>query len=97
MTETWTDGGAQEAWTDGNSLAGPLSEVFAVDVTVAVGRCANCGTTGPLAEGRAFGPAPGFVLRCPGCGHALLRLVQAPGRTWVDLRGLDFIEVRRRA
>ena len=28
-----------EAGYDGNALAGPLSEVFAVEVTTAVGRC----------------------------------------------------------
>jgi hypothetical protein len=35
-------------WTDGNALAGPLHEVFRVDVTIAVGRCRECGRTGPL-------------------------------------------------
>ena len=34
---------------DGNALAGPLGEIFAVDVTAAVGRCASCGLTGPIA------------------------------------------------
>lgn len=82
-----------DAWTDGNSMAGPLREVFAVDVTTAVGRCANCGNTGQLAEGRVFGPAPGLVLRCPRCGQPLLRMVRGSGRAWLDLRGLQFIEV----
>jgi DNA-directed RNA polymerase subunit RPC12/RpoP len=82
-----------ETWTDGNSLGGPLREAFGLDVTVATGRCANCGTTSPLAEGRLFGPAPGLVLRCPACGHPLLRLVRAPGRAWLDVRGLEFIEL----
>ena len=27
---------------DGNSLAGPLSEVFAVELTTAAGRCRSC-------------------------------------------------------
>ncbi|WP_333937949.1 DUF6510 family protein [Streptomyces sp. HUAS 31] len=34
-------------YVDGNALAGPLSEVFAVDVTPATSRCANCGCKGP--------------------------------------------------
>lgn len=84
-----------DTWRDGNSLAGPLREVFGVDVTAAVGQCANCGNTGPLAEGRLFGPAPGYVLRCPACERPLLRLVHGPGRAWLDLRGLAFIEVER--
>ena len=80
-------------WMDGNSLGGPLGEVLSVDITTATGRCSSCQTAGPLAEGRLFGPAPGLVLRCPNCGEPLLRLTTAPGRTWLDLRGLDFIEV----
>ena len=82
-----------DGWTDGNSLGGPLREVLGVDLTAAVGRCANCGKTGPLAEGRLFGPAPGLVLRCPACGQPLLRLARAPGRCWLDLRGLACVEI----
>ncbi|MDU0287802.1 DUF6510 family protein [Saccharothrix longispora] len=32
---------------DGNALAGPLAEVFAVDLTAARARCGSCGETGP--------------------------------------------------
>jgi hypothetical protein len=81
-----------ETWTDGNSLGGPLRDVFSVDVTAAVGRCGGCGNTGPLAEGRVFGPSPGLILRCPRCGQPLLRMARGSGRTWLDLRGLEFIE-----
>ena len=82
-----------EDWTDGNSLGGPLREVFCVDVTTANGRCSSCGTSGSLAQGRLFSSAPGLVLRCPSCGDPLLRMSIAPGRAWLDLRGLDYIEV----
>ncbi|WTD31992.1 DUF6510 family protein [Streptomyces sp. NBC_01643] len=37
-------------YIDGNALAGPPSEVFAVVVTAATSPCANCGCTGPLAR-----------------------------------------------
>ena len=83
-----------ETWTDGNSIGGPLRDVFSVDITAATGRCAGCGNTGPLAEGRVFSHAPGLVLRCPACGEALLRLARAPGRAWLDVRGLEYIELR---
>jgi ribosomal protein S27E len=82
-----------ETWTDGNSIGGPLRDVFSVDITAATGRCAGCGNTGPLAEGRVFSHAPGLVLRCPACGEALLRLAHAPGRAWLDVRGLEYIEL----
>jgi predicted RNA-binding Zn-ribbon protein involved in translation (DUF1610 family) len=40
------------------------------------GRCAGCGNTGPLAEGRVFSRSLGLVLRCPACGAAFLRLAR---------------------
>ena len=82
-----------ETWTDGNRLGGPLSELFAADVTTMVGRCDSCGSVRPMAEVQVFDRAPGLVARCPGCGSALLRLVRGPGRAWLDVRGLAYIEL----
>jgi hypothetical protein len=78
---------------DGSAAAGALSEVFAVDVTSASGRCVGCGRTGPLAHASAYTQAPGLVLRCPSCDGVLLRLVAGPDRTWIDLRGLTYLEL----
>ncbi|MBO4275106.1 DUF6510 family protein [Microbispora triticiradicis] len=72
---------------DGNALAGPLGEIFATDVSAAVGRCASCGLTGPVASLRVYGQAPGLVARCPGCEEVVLRLVRGPDAAWLDLRG----------
>jgi hypothetical protein len=80
-------------WTDGNALASPLQDVIAVDVTAAIGRCANCGRTSPMAEVRVFDHAPGVVARCPNCDQVLLRLVRGPGRAWLDLRGLTYLQL----
>lgn len=74
-------------YLDGNALAGPLREIFAVDVTVAVSRCVACGQTGPLASLRVYADAPGLVARCAGCDAVILRLVRDPGGAWLDLRG----------
>jgi hypothetical protein len=74
-------------YSDGNALAGPLGEVFTLDVTVAEARCAGCGQTGPLAQLRVYGPEPGLVARCPGCDGVVLRLVRGPDAAWLDLRG----------
>jgi hypothetical protein len=79
-------------WTDGNALAGPLQDIFRVDVTAAVGGCGNCGRTGPMAEVRVFDHAPGLVARCLACDQVLLRLVRGPGRAWLDLRGLTYLQ-----
>jgi hypothetical protein len=79
-------------WTDGNALAGPLHDVFGPDVTAAIGRCGNCGRTGPMAEVRVFDHAPGVVAHCPVCDQVLLRMVRGPGRAWLDMRGLTYLQ-----
>lgn len=76
-----------EQYEDGNALAGPLREIFAVDVTAAIGRCAGCGLTGAVATLRVYRHAPGLVARCPGCDAVVLRLVRGPDDAWLDLRG----------
>ena len=50
-----------EDYEDGNALAGPLREIFAVDITAATGRCVNCGLAGPIAAMRVCTRAPGLV------------------------------------
>ncbi len=74
-------------YLDGNMLAGPLSEIFAVDVTTAVGRCVSCGQSNPLAALHVYADAPGLVARCPGCLHVVLRMVREPSGVWLDMRG----------
>lgn len=78
---------------DGNVLAGPMAEIFAVDVTTATGRCANCGLTGPIASLHVYGPEPGLVARCPNCEQVVLRLVRGLGTAWLDLRGAISLRV----
>jgi Family of unknown function (DUF6510) len=81
------------AYLDGNAAAGALREVFAVDVTAAIARCANCSRTGVFAEARLYLNAPGMVARCAGCDSVLLRVVTTPGETWLDLRGLTYLRL----
>jgi uncharacterized protein DUF6510 len=80
-------------WADGTTLAGPLQDVFRADATAAIGRCTNCGRTAPMAEVRVFDHAPGVIARCPTCDQVLLRLVHGPGRAWLDLRGLSYLQL----
>jgi hypothetical protein len=51
------------------------------------------GTTGRLAEGGIFSRSPGLALRCPACAEALLRLTRALGHAWLDVCGLEYIEL----
>ena len=78
---------------DGNAAGGVLAQVFAVDVTAAVGRCNGCGRTAVMAEARVYVDAPGTVVRCAGCEAVLLRVVQSADRTWLDLRGLAVLQL----
>jgi Family of unknown function (DUF6510) len=82
-----------EEYVDGNALAGPLREVFAVEATEAIGRCAGCGRVGAIATLRVYPQAPGFVARCPECDSVVLRLVRGPDRAWLDLRGTVYLEL----
>ena len=75
-------------YLDGNAAAGELTEIFATDITAAVGQCAHCGATRRFAEAHLYMQAPGFVARCSVCQHVLLRLVNTGQRVFLDLRGL---------
>ncbi len=75
-------------YIDGNAAAGELSNIFAMDVTVAEGQCAHCGATKRFAEAHLYMQAPGVVARCAVCEHVLLRFVKARQRAFLDLRGM---------
>ena len=78
---------------DGNVAAGPLRVFFAIYLTHARGQCDACGVIGPLAETTVYVEAPGVVVRCRVCQGVLVRVVEAPDRAWLDLRGLRHLEV----
>lgn len=77
---------------DGNAMAGDLLEVFAVDATSARFTCAGCGHADAVATLRIWGPAPGRVARCPQCEDVVIRVVRAPDRIFLDLRGTVRLE-----
>ncbi|MFD9735467.1 DUF6510 family protein [Umezawaea sp. NPDC059074] len=78
---------------DGNALAGPLRELFAVDLTTATATCAGCTRTTTVATLHVYGQAPGLVARCPGCEEVVLRVVRGPNAAWLDLRGTVSLRV----
>ena len=59
---------------DGNAVAGTLEQMFAFEVTTAIGTCANCGAVGAVGAASVYSQAPGIVVRCPACEGVLLRL-----------------------
>ena len=78
-------------YLDGNAAAGELSQIFAVDVTVAEGKCAHCGTTKRFAEAHVYMECPGIVARCAVCEQILLRLVTVRDRALLDLSGMTYL------
>ncbi|MEU4241242.1 DUF6510 family protein [Actinoplanes sp. NPDC026619] len=78
---------------DGNALAGDLSELFTVDVTAARYTCAGCGHADAIAALLLWGQEMGQVGRCPHCSDVVLRMVHAPDRVFLDLRGSVRLEL----
>jgi Zn finger protein HypA/HybF involved in hydrogenase expression len=79
---------------DGNVLAGPLGDLFAIEVTEAVGKCAHCGASNAIGQSRVYADAPGLVARCPNCGAVVLRLVRSAGRAWLDMSGISCLQLQ---
>jgi hypothetical protein len=81
-----------EARVDGNAIGGLLSEIFTMEMTTAETTCASCGAVNAVGRVDVYLRAPGVVVRCPGCEQVLMRIVRAPGRYWIDLRGTRCLE-----
>ena len=69
---------------DGNAAAGLLQEVFADEMTTAVGTCDNCGASEAVGAVHLYRGA-GIVLRCPQQPGA----VASPARDRVDPENPD--------
>jgi hypothetical protein len=76
---------------DGNAVAGLLQEVFAVEMTTAIGTCSGCSTAGPVGAAHLYRGA-GIVLRCPHCDDVLVKIVKNDSRVWIDLPGIRTLE-----
>jgi Zn finger protein HypA/HybF involved in hydrogenase expression len=77
---------------DGNAVAGLLREVFAVEMTTAIGTCDNCGATEPVGAVHVFRGA-GVVMRCPHCDNALMTIVKDETRVWIGFPGVRTLQV----
>jgi hypothetical protein len=80
-------------YVDGNAAAGELSNIFAIDVTAAEGKCAHCGAVKRFAEAHVYMRCPGVVARCCSCEHVLLRLVNVRQRVFLDASGMMYLSL----
>jgi ribosomal protein S27E len=82
---------------DGNAIGGLLREIFAMEMTVAESTCAGCGQVDAIGSLQVYMNAPGAVVRCPGCGRVLMKIVHGRGRYWVELTGIRCLELAENA
>lgn len=78
---------------DGNAIGGLLREIFALEMTAAVGTCNSCGAVNEVGRLHVYVHAPGTVVRCPGCEAVVMRIVRGRGRYWIDLTGTRSLEL----
>lgn len=78
---------------DGNVLAGPLSEIFSADMSMALGTCASCGDSAPLATSIVYLKPKTFIVRCHVCDAVLLTIFQSATQTRIALNGMTSLIV----
>lgn len=77
---------ATDMHTDGNAIAGLLSEVLVAEFTTMERTCQSCGDRNPAGAHRSYHGA-GVVLRCPNCDDVALRIAELPDGLVFELRG----------
>jgi translation initiation factor 2 beta subunit (eIF-2beta)/eIF-5 len=70
---------------------GLLQEVFAVELTTAIGTCSDCGAAAPVGAVHVY-RGTGLVLRCPHCDNVLAKIVKSDSRVWIDFPGIRTLE-----
>jgi len=78
---------------DGNAVGGTLGEIFAFEVTMARAACAGCGSVSRVGQMMVYAHDAGTIVRCATCDNALIRVTHPPGRYWLDLRGVSYLQV----
>ena len=78
---------------DGNAAGGILQEIFPFDMTLVQATCTGCGATNAIGATAVYMHGMGTVVRCPSCDTALIRVAQAKGRYWLDMRGVRVLQI----
>ena len=91
------DDPAVDLTVDGNAVGGILASVFAAEVTSTPGQCATCHTVSLMGTMRVYMRGPGVVVRCPACAEVVVRIVETPTGTVIDLSGVQSLRILREA
>lgn len=78
---------------DGNAAAGSLQAIFPFDMTLVQATCTGCGAANAVGTLTAYMHGMGTVLRCPSCESVLIRVAQAKGHYWLDMRGVRVLQI----
>lgn len=78
---------------DGNVLAGPATDLFAFELSMAQGQCRSCDDIAALGQCMVYGPPMGYVARCRNCDSVLAVIIERNGQRSVNMRGLRWIRV----
>lgn len=89
------DDPAVELTVDGSGVAGLLASVFGAEMTATPGECAHCHTVSMVGTMRVYMRGPGVVMRCPACAEVVLRIVETPTHTVVDVSGVRTLRFAR--
>lgn len=81
---------------DGNAAAGPLREIFAKEMTVAVATCAGCGKASEIGALLAYRNPMGTVIGCPSCEAPIIRFARTPGWLRLDASGVSYLMIPER-
>lgn len=91
------DDPAVDLTVDGSGVGGLLASVFGGEMTATPGQCAHCSTVSVIGTMRAYTRGPGAVLRCPACAEVMIRIVETPTATIVDVSGVSYLRMERAA
>lgn len=83
-----------EQQLDGNAAGGILGQFFAFEMTTAEVICAHCDIVELIGAAMVYATAMGTVIRCHGCGEALMRIAHGPQRYWIDFSGTRLLQFR---
>jgi len=78
---------------DGNAAAGVLQAIFPFDMTLVQATCTGCGATKAIGATAAYMHGMGTIIRCPSCDTVLIRVAQARGHTFLDMRGVRVLQI----
>ncbi|HEX5688911.1 MAG TPA: DUF6510 family protein [Roseiflexaceae bacterium] len=85
---------SDEQRLDGNVAAGVLGQIFAFEMTTAEIICAHCDAVGPIGAAVVYASAMGTIVRCSGCGEAIIRVAHGPQRLWIDFSGARLMQLQ---